>query len=67
MQGWYFPSAHKHYRVIKKFIDTVSVKLTDTFKFKHNAIKNPTVTPEEIILKATQEPELNLQARNDAP
>ena len=34
MQGWYFPPSLKHYRVIKTVTDTVSVRLTDTFKFK---------------------------------
>ena len=54
MQGWYFAPALRHYRVIKTVIDTRTVRLTYTFKFKHHAIKIPKVTPAEIFVKSKQ-------------
>ena len=41
--------------------------MTDTFKFKHHAIKNPIVTSSDKILKATQSLALTIEANNDAP
>ena len=67
VQGWYFATDLKHYCVIKTVTDTGYFRLTDTFKFKHYAIKNSTVNPAERIVKETQSLVLTIQAKNDAP
>ena len=67
MQGWYFDPALKHYCVIKTVTDTGAIILIDNFKFKHHAIKTPTVTPEDRIIKSTKAIALTLQSNNDAP
>ena len=63
MQRWYFPPAFKHCCVVKTLTDTRSIILTDTFKFKKHEIKTTTVTPEKIIVKATQDLALTLQEK----
>ena len=67
MQGWYFAPDIKHYCIIKTVIDTGVVRLTDTFKFKHHAIKNPIFTPVDRIVKSTQALSLTVQGNNDVP
>ena len=67
MQGWYFSPDIKNYHVIKTVTEKGAVIITDTFKFKHNTIKTPTVTPSERIVKATQALALTMQAKNDTP
>ena len=67
MRGWYFAPSLNHYHVIKTFIDTGAVKLTDSFRFKNHAIKPPTVTTTGRIVKSTQSLDLTIQGKNDTP
>ena len=59
--------ALKHHRVVKGLTETGAVWLTDTWKFKHHALKTPTVTPVNRIIKATQHLATTIQGANTAP
>ena len=52
MKAHYFSSSVWHYRVVKALIEMGAVRLKDTWKFKHHAIKVPTVTTVDRIVQA---------------
>ena len=55
MKAHYFSSSLLYYRVIKALTETGAVRLTDTWKFKHHAIKVPTVTTADRIVQAMRQ------------
>ena len=63
----YFSPSLPHYRVIKALTETGSVHLIDTWKFKHQVIKVPTVTPTDRIVQATRQLTAAIQGTNDTP
>ena len=44
----------QHYRVIQSVTESGAFRLTDTWKFKHHALKTPTVTSADRIVQATK-------------
>ena len=67
LKTWYFAPALKHYRVVKGVTEAGAVRLTDTWKFKHHALRTPTVSPIDRIVKATQHLATAIQGANNAP
>ena len=66
-QAWYFAPSLKHYRVIKTTNEAGAVRTTDMWKYNHHAIKTPTVTLVNRIIKATKHLSTAIQCHNDAP
>ena len=54
VKAWYFAPALKQYRSVKGVLESGSVRLTDTWKFKHHALKTPAISSTDRIVKATQ-------------
>eukprot|EP01082_Thalassiosira_pseudonana_P012372 g11214.t1 g11214 contig5:382941-386300(-) len=56
VDGWYIGTSDEHYRCHKIFIKaTRTERITDTVFFKHKYLTNPTVTPEDAVVKAAQD------------
>ena len=53
IKAWYFCPALNHYRCIKVVTDTRAVRTTDTFKFLHDTLPVPEITPTDRVIKAT--------------
>ena len=56
-----------YYRVIKALTKTGTVRLTNTWKFKHHAIKVPTATPPYRIFQATRQLTAAIQGASNPP
>ncbi|KAL7529464.1 hypothetical protein ACHAXR_002975, partial [Thalassiosira sp. AJA248-18] len=41
IKAWYFVPALKHYRAVKRLLESGATRLTDTWKFKHHALPIP--------------------------
>ena len=67
IKAWYIGLSLKHYRVIKIVTESGAVRLYDTFKFKHHALTNPTVTPLDIKVKAMRTLATTIQFWGDEP
>ena len=67
LKAWYIGPARKHYRVIKGVTDSGAVRLTNTWKFKHNSLTVPTITATDRIVKAIQDLTAAIGERNKAP
>ena len=67
MKAHYFAPSLSHYRVIKALTETGSVRLTDTWKFKHHSIKVPTITSTDRIVQATRQLTAAIQGTNNPP
>ncbi len=53
IDGWYLQSSPKHYRCHIVYVkNTRSKRVSDTVHFKHKYITQPTLTPEDTIVKA---------------
>ena len=67
VKAWYFALSLKHCCVIKTTNKSETVRTTDTWNYNHHSIKTPTVTPVDIIIKATTNLAIAIQCHNDAP
>ena len=67
MKAHYFSPSLSHYRVIKALTGTGAVRLTDTWKFKHHAIKVPVVTAADRIVQATRQLTAAIQGSSNPP
>ena len=65
MKLYYFSPSLLHYIVIKMLMEKGAVHLTNTWKFKHHAIKMPTVTPTDRIVQATRQLTAAIQDASD--
>ena len=53
LDGWYLKTSEEHYRCHVVFIKkTRSERISDTVVFQHRYITNPTITPEDKVVKA---------------
>ena len=53
LDGWYLKTSEEHYRCHVVFIKkTRSERISDTVIFQHRYITNPTITPEDKVVKA---------------
>ncbi len=53
IDGWYLQTSPKHYRCLIVYVkNTRSKRVSDTVHFKHKYITQPTLTPEDTIVKA---------------
>ena len=56
MDGWYVRTSPEHYRCHEIFVKaTRNTRISDTVFFKHKYITQPTITPEDAIMKALQD------------
>ena len=67
LKAWYIGPPLKQYRVIKGITESGAVRLSGTFKFKHHALTNPTVTQLDRLIKATRYLATVIQGRGDDP
>ena len=67
LKAWYIGMSLKHYRVIKTVTESGAMQLSDTFKFKHNVLTTPTVTPIDRIVKVMRDLATIIQFRGDKP
>ena len=67
VKAWYFDPSLKHYHVIKTTNKAGLVRITDMWKYNHHAIKTPTVTPVDRIIKATKKIATEIECHNYAP
>ena len=53
VDGWYLRTSDEHYRCHEVYVKrTRGVRISDTVHFKHRHITNPTLTPEDTIVRA---------------
>ena len=67
VKAWYFAPSLKHYCVINTTNEAGTVHTTDIWKYNHHYIKTPTVTPVDIIIKATKNWQLQYSATKKRP
>ena len=67
LKEWYIGPSLKHYRIIKGVTELGAMRIFDTFKFKHHALKTPTVTPLDRVIKATRYLATAIQGRGNEP
>ena len=66
LTGWYLGTSFEHYRCHKIFCKkTRSERISDTVHFKHKYITEPTLTPEDTIVKALNDLTLALKERRN--
>ena len=54
--GWYLGTSGEHYQCHRVFVKTArSIRVSDTVFFKHKYLMQPTVMPEDVIVKAYQD------------
>ena len=65
-EGWYLQTSHEHYRCHVVYVKkTRSERVMDTVHFKHKNITQPTVTPEDTIVKALNDLTQALEERRN--
>ena len=53
VDGWYLGASDKHYRCHKVWnVETKAERVSDTVFFKHKYITQPTLTPEDVMIRA---------------
>ena len=64
MDGWYLHTSPHHYRCFEVWSKHIGAeRISDTLFFKHKHIKNPTVSPEDAVVKAAKELTAALKGR----
>ena len=64
MDGWYLHTSPHHYRCFEVWSKHIGAeRISDTVFFKHKHIKNPTVSPEDAVVKAAKELTAALKGR----
>ncbi len=66
MDGWYLQTTPEHYQCRIVYVkNTRNERVSDTVHFKHKYIRQPTLTPEDTIVKALNDSTQALKERKN--